>query len=558
MEETHSALSALIERYRTDRKTLERKYPLDLSAAHQARIRQFTTDWLAALERLDFAALNTVERIDYVLFRDHLRNALRHLDIQAKSREEMMPLLPFLPTLLALEEARQRMEWADPAQTAATLHIAKSQIADARLKIEQDLETAKQAGVRAYKPTVANRAATATDHLMEALKHWHAFYQGYDPLFSWWVEAPYQVVEKALEEFAIFLRVKVVGVKSDDQDTIIGDPIGREALLTELAAERIPYTPEELIAIAERELAWCEAEMQRASGELGYTDWHDALEYVKALHVAPGRQPGMIRDLALEAIAFLEARDLVTIPSLARETWRMEMMTAAQQRVNPFFLGGEVIQVSFPTQDMTHEEKRMSMRGNNIHFARATVQHELIPGHHLQGYMLQRYRTYRKVFHTPFWIEGWALYWEMLLWELGFPKSPENRIGMLFWRTHRCARIIFSLRFHLEEMTPQECIEMLVARVGHERANATAEVRRSFNGSYPPLYQAAYMLGGLQMWALRRECVASGQMTDRAFHDAILKEHCIPIEILRAILLQQEIPPDSASTWRFYDLPAGP
>ena len=65
----------------------------------------------------------------------------------------------------------------------------------------------------------------------------------------------------------------------------------------------IPYTPEELIAIAEKEFAWCEAEMNRASREMGFgDDWKKALEKVKTLHVEPGEQPGLIRDLAIEAI----------------------------------------------------------------------------------------------------------------------------------------------------------------------------------------------------------------------------------------------------------------
>ena len=65
---------------------------------------------------------------------------------------------------------------------------------------------------------------------------------------------------------------------------------------------------------------------------------------------------------------------------------------------------------------------------------------------------------------------------------------------MLFWRTHRCARILFSLNFHLGNWTPQQCIDFLVERVGHERASATAEVRRSFNGTFPPMYQAIEMV----------------------------------------------------------------
>ena len=137
--------------------------------------------------------------------------------------------------------------------------------------------------------------------------------------------------------------------------------------------------------------------------------------------------------------------------------------------------------------------------------------------------MASRHKAYRRLFSTPFCVEGWALYWELLLWDRGFAKSPENRVGMLFWRMHRCARIIFSLGFHLGTMTPSECIDLLVNQVGHERDNATAEVRRSFNGSYGPLYQAAYLLGGMQLRELHRELVESGKMTDRAFHDAVLR-----------------------------------
>ena len=69
----------------------------------------------------------------------------------------------------------------------------------------------------------------------------------------------------------------------------------------------------------------------------------------------------------------------------------------------------------------------MSMRGNGIHVSRATVQHELIPGHHLQGFMSERYNTHRNLFGTPFMGEGWSLYWEFLLWDQGFPRSPEDR-----------------------------------------------------------------------------------------------------------------------------------
>src|SRR5262249_2281779 len=100
--------------------------------------------------------------------------------------------------------------------------------------------------------------------------------------------------------------------------------------------------------------------------------------------------------------------------------------------------------------------------------------------------------------------------------------------------------------------TPEQAVDMLVQRVGHEPDNARAEVRRSFNGDYPPLYQAGYMIGALQLRAMKKELVDSGKMTLQQYHDAILESGELPIELLRARLKGERIPRDFKATWRFY------
>lgn len=593
-----SEMRGAIERFVADRGSLTRSYPVSFSAARRDRFKQFYTESLSTLQKLDFDAMSQDGKIDYLLFKNHLEFELRQLEIQARQLAELEPLIPFAKSIADLEEARRRMEPINSAKVAALLTDLKKQVDERRRAVElglrpdgrnSDNSEGRIEPIR-VKKTVGNRAVGAVNGLKATLRNWYTFYNGYDPVFTWWNEEPYKALDQTLTSYASFLSERVVGIRSEtpqplpanrggggggqgapggaqgfqrqsgsvarpgDTSDIVGDPIGRDALMSELRSEMIPYTPEELIAIAEKEMAWCENEMKKASRDLGYgDDWHKALEYVKTQYVEPGKQPEMIRDLALEAIKFVDDNDLVTVPELARESWRMEMMTPERQLVSPFFLGGEVILVSFPTNTMAHEQKMMSMRGNNIHFARATVFHELIPGHHLQGFMAARYKPYRSLFSTPFWTEGDALYWEMLFWDLKFPKTPENRIGMLFWRMHRCARIIFSLNFHLEKMTPQQCIDFLVERVGHERDNATAEVRRSFDGSYGPLYQIAYLIGGLQIYSLHHELVDSGKMTNRQFNDAILRENRIPIEMVRASLTKQKLTRDFSTNWRFYD-----
>jgi uncharacterized protein (DUF885 family) len=527
-----------------------------VSPAAAARLRTFHRAWLDELERLDFEALDHEGRIDYLLLRNLVEFEVSELDVEQQRWDEMASLLPFAEPIVALHEARRRLEPVVPKEAAEPLVAMRDDLARAREAFETAEKEAggdADSGGATVPATLANRAARATDELRRTLASWYEFSAGYDPVFSWWAKAPYEALGPELEAWAAYLRKEIAGIDPKEDKALIGDPIGHDALRLRLDHALIPYSPEELVAIAEREYAWCRAEMLAAARDLGFgDDWRAALDHVKSLHVEPGRQPALIAEQAIEAIEFLEARDLVTIPPLCADTWRMEMMSPARQKVSPYFLGGETIIVSFPTDEMAHDDKLMSMRGNNVHFARATVHHELIPGHHLQGFMTRRYRTHRRIFSTPFWGEGWALYWEMRLWDLDFPRSPENRIGMLFWRTHRCARIVFSLSFHLGLMTAEECVDYLVENVGHERNNAEAEVRRSVRGDYGPLYQAAYMLCGLQIRALHEELVASGRMTERAFHDAILQRNSIPIELLRAELRRQPVTRDFASSWRFY------
>ncbi|HEY0866493.1 MAG TPA: DUF885 family protein [Fimbriimonas sp.] len=530
-------LHELVIEFRCDVEALGRFYRIKGSEARRTRFDRLYSDWQSRLAEVDPSSLGTAGRADLALFRNYLARERRSLEIDAELQSALRRVVPFADSIIELEESRVRMDPIDPSRSAHRLSEIHEAVAEARSMLEEAAPPAEY----------GYSALELLSSLREAADRWFSHYNGYDPLFTWWVADPYEKLKTELEAFHKLLEDKTLGSKA--AGAIVGRAVGREAILADLSFEMIPYTPEELIGFGEREYAWCLERMVEASRELGFgDDWHAALEHVKQQHVEPGKQTELVRGLALEAIEFVESRGLVTVPELAKETWRMDMMSPERQLVSPFFLGGETIIVSYPTHTMTQQQKLMSMRGNNPHFSRATVQHELIPGHHLQGYMERRNRPYRQVFRTPFWTEGWALYWEMLLWKLDFPRKPEERIGMLFWRMHRCIRIVFSLRFHLGELTPEECVEMLVDKVGHERANAEGEVRRSFNGSYPPLYQAAYMIGGLQMWALRRELVDSGRMTDRQFHDAILGENNIPIAILRAILTGED---PAHVEWRF-------
>lgn len=538
-------MAQMVQQYEADTEIMDRAYQLEESPEYFNRMQEFYNNWLAKLEEVNYAGLNTEEAVDFILLRRDIRRDLQELQQDAESYEEVAYTVPFADTIFELQKDRRIGNDLEGAMLADTLNALVQKIRSAR-------ETVQEQG--RLEPTDSRRAAEVAENLHETMEHIYTFYDGYDPDVTWWSEKSYENVDTTFANYISFLEDYTVDQSHrDDGSGIVGTPVGAKELQELLDYEMIPYTPSELIELANEEYAWCMKEMLKASRELGYgDDWHAALEHVKNSYVPAGKQPEMIYDLAIESINFLEERDLLTIPELVKETWDMEMMTPERQLINPFFLGGRVIRISYPTNTMAHSDKMMSMRGNNPHFSKATVHHELIPGHHLQGFMTDRYNTHRDEFGTPFWGEGWALYWELQLYDMGFPDSPEDRIGMLFWRMHRCARIIFSLSYHLGEMSPQEAIDFLVEKVGHEYANAEAEVRRSFSAGYPPLYQAAYLLGGLQIRSLYNELVENGDMPIREFHDRILKAGSMPVEMVKHILTNEKPPKDFETNWRFY------
>jgi hypothetical protein len=520
--------------------------PVLNSPEQRNRLNVLDQGYLGQLAKLDFKAMSIYGKVDYLLLKRHIEDHVLTLTQEEKQYAGLAKYLPFADKIYELEKKRRRGAAIDGQQVAAALNELAGQV-KATTALVKDLESLNKAD--------ADFGEEAIKGLRARLKGTYDFYAGYDPLYSWWVPAPYATLDSLLGSLgkSIKSKGKLVTTQKEDKSGIRGVPIGRQELIRQLKTEMIPYTPDELIRLANQEFAWCDAELLKASQEMGYgKEWKKAQEKVKNSYVPAGSQPELIMKLYNEAKNFITQNNLYQYPEIADETWGMQMMTPERQLVNPFFLGGRDIIISYPTNTMQHEDKLMSMRGNNPYFSRPTVQHELVPGHHLQYYMSSRYKSYRSEFRTPFWTEGWALYWELLLYDRGFAQTPEERIGMLFWRMHRCARIIFSLNYHLGQWTPQECIDFLVDRVGHERANAEGEVRRSFEGGYSPLYQVAYLIGGLQIFSLKKELVDSGIMNFQKFHEAVLRENNMPIEMVRATLTNQPLTPEYQTQWKFY------
>jgi len=574
---TSSELRDLVVRYVADKELLNRFYSVQGSNLRREKLGAFFSAWLKELPKIDFDHMSREGQADYILLKNKIEYELLLLERDARIAQAAAPFAPFAEDLAKLQEDRQRLDFIEADDAVAALAAILPKV--------QAVQAAVESGKLTATPAAAVKTARYIAGMQWALEDWFNFYNGYDPAFTAKVPAGYQALNKALTTYLETVRVKLAGMPAGAGDPglrrrqrgmdappapqaapqtmsrpIIADPAGRDGLLEELKGEMIVYTPEQLIEIGNREYAWCEAEMKKAAREMGFgDDWHAALEKVKLNYVPMGKQPELIRNLAVQGEKFIAGRDLVTVPPIVHDTWRMSMKTPRSMMSAPFFSGGESIMLSYPLEGMPEETAMMIMKGNSANLSHATVFHELIPGHWLQGFMSDRYNVHRNAaFGTPFHIEGWALYWEMRTWDLGFNATPEDRIGALFWRMHRAARIVFTMNYQMGFWSPKRCIDFLISN-GLEPFTAESEVRGHIENC-PPLYQVSYLLGALQFREIYRELVTDGKiMTDKQFNDAYLKTGAMPFEVLRALLENKPLTRDFKASWKFYgDVPDAP
>ena len=164
----------------------------------------------------------------------------------------------------------------------------------------------------------------------------------------------------------------------------------------------------------------------------------------------------------------------------------------------------------------------------------ALLAHEGVPGHHLEtGIKLENKvpEFRRRMWMNPFG-EGWALYAESLGHELGLYEQPLELMGRYSYELFRAGRLVVDTGLHAKGWTRQQAIRYLVDECGLSEGAATGEVLRYMAW---PGQALGYKLGELTILDLRAKAEQRlGQRFDlRAFHDAVLEEGHLPLDVLR-------------------------
>ncbi|HCL83660.1 MAG TPA: DUF885 domain-containing protein [Chitinophagaceae bacterium] len=159
--------------------------------------------------------------------------------------------------------------------------------------------------------------------------------------------------------------------------------------------------------------------------------------------------------------------------------------------------------------------------------------HEAIPGHHYQM-SIQMEDTLLPRFRRFGWYgaygEGWALYSESLGKELGLYTDPYQYMGALKDEIHRAIRLVVDVAMNRKKMTREEAIQYMMDQEGINEQGATAEIERYIA---IPAQALSYKTGALLIRELRNRY--TGELGSKfkisAFHDEVLKDGCMPLDV---------------------------
>ena len=164
--------------------------------------------------------------------------------------------------------------------------------------------------------------------------------------------------------------------------------------------------------------------------------------------------------------------------------------------------------------------------------------HEGIPGHHLQISIAQETKNipdFRKYLFFTAYVEGWALYTELLAKEMGLYENDLDEIGRITMELWRACRLVVDTGIHAMGWSRARAIAYFTANTALTRDNIAREIDRYF--VYPG-QACAYQLGKNKILELReRSKAALGQGFDiRAYHDTVLQNGALPLPVLETIV----------------------
>ncbi len=253
-----------------------------------------------------------------------------------------------------------------------------------------------------------------------------------------------------------------------------------------------------------------------------------------------------LQKLMDDAMSFLIRENHFEIP---KEIHRVEAMISPPG-------GAAAMYYTSPSEDLTRPGRTWYPANGRTRFPLwsepTTAYHEGVPGHHLQIGMAtvnsEKLSRFQRNEFVSGHGEGWALYAERLMDELGFLSKPEYRLGYLYAQAFRAARIVVDIGMHCEytipksskwhggeAWTPELALQFLSARSSSDDAFNKSEINRYLGW---PAQAISYKLGERVWLSLRDDAKRKhGANFDlRAWHAYALDLGNLGLDLLKTEL----------------------
>jgi uncharacterized protein (DUF885 family) len=298
---------------------------------------------------------------------------------------------------------------------------------------------------------------------------------------------------------------------------------------------------DELLAIGKKVFADTNAQMNEVAKRIDpkAKGWPEVTAKLKAKHPSADELLDAYKKEVARARAYLVEKDAVSFPPgddlevIDTPPFMRSTVTAAYDQPPPF--DAQVSKGFFfvtPVDKALPKAKQEEMlRENDWGDIVDTSVHEAYPGHHLQLSFARRSPSLvRKARDAAIFSEGWALYSEELMAELGY-YDDSQRLIQLEWALVRAARIIIDVGLHVNDMTFEQAVKMLTDDVHLERSLALSEVKRYTES---PTQPSAYMIGRQMIFKLRERAKArdGAKFSLKAFHTDLLSRGTVPPSLL--------------------------
>jgi uncharacterized protein (DUF885 family) len=344
-------------------------------------------------------------------------------------------------------------------------------------------------------------------------------------------------LEQASAAACLALREHDSFLQSMEHAPLREDPAVGEEVLTRIVrvGHALPQSLDELDAIAGREMENCKHEMDRVARSVdpgqswqqilqqGRREFaaqpHDLMQEYRAATF--GLRDQLIRDRVLD-LPPGEVCEVMSTPAFLRSV----IPSAAYSSPGPRdAIQRGIYYVTEPPAELPPPDYHANL-GQHFCFE-STCAHEAYPGHHVQLCWANHATSLaRQMAHHIIFMEGWTLYCEQLVLDLGYFKGPIWELDCLLSRLWRACRIRIDVQLHTRRMTVRESIDMLVRELGFTELRAQTELNWYTQSPGTPM---SYLLGRQETLALRDLfCQRRPGSSLRDFHNWLLQFGSLP------------------------------